>query len=55
MTDRKLISREEVLAGLGGRANKQAATVLALIKQRTVYLIAHSQQVANAALAIADP
>jgi amino acid permease len=53
MADRKLISREEVLEGLGGRVNKQAATVLALIEGRTSYLIAHAQQVANTALAVA--
>ena len=53
MTNKKLLSREEVLGGLGGRLAKQAHTVLALIENRTAHLVAQAQQAGNAALAIA--
>lgn len=53
MTKKKNISRDEVLGGLGGRATKQAHTVLALIENRTAHLVAHAQQAANPALAVA--
>lgn len=53
MTKKKNISREEVLGGLGGRATKQAHTVLALIENRTAHLVAQAQQAANPALAVA--
>jgi amino acid permease len=50
MSAKKLISREEVLGGLGGRTTKQANTVLALIEQRTAHLVAQAQQVTDTAL-----
>ena len=53
MTTKKTISREEALAGLGGRANKQANTVLTLIESRTALLVTQAQQAGNAALAVA--
>ncbi|MFN8444098.1 MAG: hypothetical protein U0175_25170 [Caldilineaceae bacterium] len=53
MTTKKPISREEALAGLGGRANKQANTVLTLIENRTSLLVAQAQQAGNPALAVA--
>ncbi|MFN8458239.1 MAG: hypothetical protein U0401_26910 [Anaerolineae bacterium] len=43
MASQKLISREEVLGGLGGRSTKQANTLLALIENRTARLAAQSQ------------
>lgn len=49
----KRLSRDEALGGLGGRAAKQAHTLLALIENRTAQLIAQAQQVANPALAVA--
>ncbi|HUS94087.1 MAG TPA: aromatic amino acid transport family protein [Patescibacteria group bacterium] len=39
MTEKKLISRDEVLAGLGGRPTRQANTTLALIENRTAHLV----------------
>src|SRR5215212_8713277 len=53
MPKQKLISREEVLDGLGGRAVKQANIVLTLIENRTAHLVAQAQAVANTALAVA--
>ena len=53
MPKQKLISREEVLDGLGGRAVKQANMVLTLIENRTAHLVAQAQRVANTALAVA--
>ncbi len=53
MANKKNLSRDEVLGGLGGRATKQAHTVLALIESRTAHLVAQSQQATNAALAVA--
>lgn len=55
MAKLKNISRAEVLSGLGGRATKQAHTLLALIENRTAHLVAHAHQVANPALAAAVP
>ncbi len=52
MSAKKLISREEVLGGLGGRTTKQANTVLALLEQRTARLIVQSQQVTDTALIV---
>ncbi len=43
-SDEKLISRDEVLGGLAGRPTKQANTLLALIENRTAYLVAQSRQ-----------
>lgn len=45
MADKKLISREEVLGGMGGRLTKQASTLLSLIENRTAFLIEESQQI----------
>lgn len=53
MPKQKLISREEVFKGLGGRAVKQATIVLTLIENRTAHLVAQAHGVANTALAIA--
>ncbi len=53
MTDKKLLSRDEVLSGLGGRVNKPAHTALALIENRTAHLVAQAQQAGNPALAVA--
>ncbi|MEZ4862415.1 MAG: hypothetical protein R3C14_13950 [Caldilineaceae bacterium] len=53
MTTKQRLSREEVLGGLGGRAAKQAHTLLALIENRTAQLVAQAHQVANPALAVA--
>ncbi len=39
---KKLISREEVLGGLGGRPTRQANTALTLIENRTAHLMAES-------------
>lgn len=39
----KLLSREEVLGGLQGRSVKRAHTTLALIKNRTVWLVAQAE------------
>ncbi|MFN8489936.1 MAG: hypothetical protein U0350_20285 [Caldilineaceae bacterium] len=39
----KLLSREEVLGGLQGRSVKRAHTTLALIKNRTAWLVAQSE------------
>jgi len=52
MTEKKLLSRAEVLGGLGGRATKQAHTLLALIENRTAQLVAQSRQAANTAGAV---
>ncbi len=43
MASEKLISREEVLDGMGGRSTKRANTLLALIENRTARLAAQSQ------------
>jgi amino acid permease len=40
----KLISREEALGGLSGRAAKQASTLLILIENRTAYCVAQARQ-----------
>lgn len=53
MANEKSISRDEVLSGLGGRATKQAHTLLTLIENRTAHLVAQAQQAANPALAAA--
>ena len=39
MAKKKLISRDEVLGGLGGRPTRQANTTLALIENRTAHLV----------------
>ena len=39
MAKKKLISRDEVLGGLGGRQTRQANTTMALIKNRTAHLV----------------
>ena len=44
MTSKKLISREEILDGMSGRSTKQAGVVLALIENRTAYLLTQSRQ-----------
>lgn len=43
MAKKKLISREEVLGGLGGRPTKQANTTLLLIENRTAQMVADAQ------------
>lgn len=43
MASEKLISREEVLDGMGGRSTKRANTLLALIENRTARLATQSQ------------
>lgn len=53
MAAKKLLARDEVLGGLGGRATKQAHTLLALIENRTAHLVAHSRQAANTVAAVA--
>lgn len=50
MTTDKLISREEALGGMPGRATKQASMLLVLIENRTIYLLTQSQQAAAFAL-----
>ena len=40
--DEKLISRDEVLGGLGGRPTRQANTTLTLIENRTAHLMSDS-------------
>ena len=52
MTTKKPLSRDEVLGGLGGRATKQANSVLALIENRTAQLVAQAHEIANPALAV---
>ncbi|MEZ4622225.1 MAG: hypothetical protein R2867_42890 [Caldilineaceae bacterium] len=53
MATRQPLSREEALGGLGGRAAKQANTLLALIKNRTAQLVAQTHELTNPALAVA--
>ena len=53
MPKQKLVSREEALKGLGGRAVKQANMALTSIENRTAHLVAQAQRVANTALAVA--
>lgn len=44
MMTENVISREEVLGGMSGRAAKQASALLVLIEGQTAYLIAQSRQ-----------
>lgn len=53
MTAKKLLARDEVLGGLGGRATKQAHTLLALIENRTAHLVAQARQAADNVSAVA--
>jgi amino acid permease len=49
----KLLSRKEVLeGGIGGRLNKQASTLLALIESHTTYLMDESRQAASRHLSL---
>lgn len=42
MAKKKLISRDEVLGGLGGRPTRQANTTLTLIENRTAHMVAQA-------------
>ncbi len=53
MGAKKLISREEALGGMAGRATKQASTLLTLIENRTAHCVIQAQQVGNYALTVA--
>ncbi|MCX6045744.1 MAG: hypothetical protein NT075_11580 [Chloroflexi bacterium] len=53
MATKKLISREEALGGMAGRATKQASTLLTLIENRTTHCVSQARQVGNYALTIA--
>lgn len=53
MTTKKPLSRDEVLGGLGGRAARQASTLLTLLENRTAQLAAQAHELANPALAVA--
>src|SRR5919201_2635179 len=47
MRSQDLLSRHEVLAGLGGRRARQASTLLFLIEARTVHASARAEQLAE--------
>jgi len=53
MARKQLISRAEVLAGFGGRREKRAHVLLALIENRTAQLVARAQQTPSLALTLA--
>lgn len=53
MATKKLISRAEVLGGMGGRTAKQAHALVALIETRTAHLVAQAAQAGSVALTIA--
>lgn len=44
MTTKPLISQEELLGGMRGKSTRQASTLLALIENRTAYLLTQSKQ-----------